>query len=85
MSPEHIVAGLLDDLPEGVVLTKPYREEVSETIVMLADGNLRGWIMALLEVAQERPATARAAADNLLDNLEPVVAEAARLLLQWQH
>ncbi len=82
---DRVVANLLDDeLSETLTLTGPLREMTADTLQTLSSGHLRSWVWALLEVAQERPNAAQAAADNLLDNLEPVLAEAAKML-RWQH
>ncbi|WP_123103934.1 hypothetical protein [Acidithiobacillus sulfuriphilus] len=59
---------------------KSTRENLADLLLSLGTEGLRSYIEALLEESQEHPAAAKAAAENMLSTLEPLLALAGTLL-----
>lgn len=86
----HVVTRLLDDdaNPRNEsewrlimdMRCKPVREQLADLLLVLGRDGLRLWMESLLEEVQEHPAATQAAAQTLLENLEPILRLAGTLL-----
>lgn len=90
-----MVNALLDDDPSprdaaehkllADMAAKTRRENLADLLQSLGREGLRAYVEALLQTATESPATAQAAADNLLESLGPVLMAAGEMLKERVH